>query len=82
MDKESRGKLWDSEFISCTIHPDRRCSRSGYVNRSDHHCGSCRVTYRRDGTQRPANKRYNSSEQRKWTGRSLRKLKKIKENHL
>lgn len=42
MDRESRAKKWDSEFIPCNKHPNRRCNRSTYVTRENMRCGSCK----------------------------------------
>lgn len=51
-----RAKRWESEFISCTNHPDRRCNRSRFVRRQERVCGSCHIR-KADGKKRSEGKR-------------------------
>ncbi len=43
-------------FVSCTKHPNRRCSRSLYVRSGSRRCRSCSCK-RTDGTIRPSRRR-------------------------
>ena len=76
-----RAEKWDSEFIFCKNHPERRCNRSDYVNRRHRRCASCKGR-RLSGVRIPSRIRWDSSEQRRWRDRSNRRALKIQENKI
>ena len=41
MTKEEREHLWQTTFIACKRHPDRRCNRAVFVNARQQKCCSC-----------------------------------------
>lgn len=41
MTKEKREHLWQTTFIACKRHPERRCKRSDFVNNRSRRCASC-----------------------------------------
>ena len=43
MTKEEREHLWQTTFIACRKHPERRCNRSDFVNNRSRRCASCVV---------------------------------------
>lgn len=49
--KNRRTVKWESIFIPCIHHPDRRCNRSNYVISARRKCGSCSST-RANGEKR------------------------------
>jgi hypothetical protein len=40
--KEERAAKWDSEFIPCKKHPERRCNKYSYVKCGAIRCGTCK----------------------------------------
>ena len=81
---ERRAERYDSEFIACIRHPERRCNRSDYISARHRRCATCKRT-RLNGTKIPAYERacrqrdYNRSMEKAlhW-GRSSRSLQGFK----
>jgi hypothetical protein len=67
---------WDTTFIPCRNHPERRCNRSAFVKRGVRLCGSCK------NNRTPAHRRYMHSEQRRWRTRSTRRWHRLRENRI
>ena len=44
MTKEEREHLWQTTFIACKRHPERRCNRSRFVRLGGKECSSCTST--------------------------------------
>jgi hypothetical protein len=53
--RQRRSDKWETSFISCYFHLDRRCNKSGYVCDGHRRCGRCK-NRRIDGTLRPSYK--------------------------
>jgi|GEM_PF-3454382 len=51
--KERRAKKWDSTFIPCKRHPERRCNRSAFVSSGHYRCARCK-SHRVSGEMRPS----------------------------
>jgi hypothetical protein len=54
--RKRREKKWQTEFIGCVKHPERRCNRSVYVSTSNRRCCSCHSRLS-DGIHKPGHKR-------------------------
>lgn len=54
--RPKRAARWDSEFIACTRHSERRVSRSWYVRKGRKVCASC-ASRNANGTLRPVMRR-------------------------
>ncbi len=44
--KQARTAKWDVGFITCTLHPDRRCNRSDFTHTGSRRCASCKAWHR------------------------------------
>jgi hypothetical protein len=64
--KEKRKKRWDSTFIFCIYHPDRRCNRSQYIRDGHRYCASCR--------DRLEDNSYRPQVRKKWAKKELRRI--------
>jgi hypothetical protein len=60
--KQRQALKWDSEFISCKNHPNRRCKRALYVFNRHRFCSSCSNHRSSDGSRKPAYQRHMSAE--------------------
>ena len=68
--EKRRAERWNTQFIPCKNHPERRCNRSAYVISRTTRCGSCwnrhtdgtphlpfsrrNLPFRKDGARRKA----------------------------
>lgn len=70
--KEEREHLWQTTFIPCNRHPERRCNRSDFVGTRIKRCGRCK-SFRIDGSPRPRTVRHNTKRGIHWSyKRSMR----------
>ena len=77
---EARAARWDSEFIPCSKHLDRRCLRSQFVYDRRRCCSRCHHPATKTGALLPSHRRYDASEQGRWIQRSSPRACKIKEH--
>jgi hypothetical protein len=81
-DLTTRKARWEAgERPRCKQHPDRIVNRSAWLKRGLLKCGSCKNRYA-SSERRPAQKRYDHSEQRRRRTRSTRLYHKIQENKI
>jgi len=76
--RKLRAKKWESCFIPCIKHADRRCNRSAYVCNAARKCASCRDRLK-DGTLRGrairAKNKWNYKQSMKLRGRLAGRLR-------
>jgi hypothetical protein len=81
-DWKTRKARWNAgERPRCKNHPDRIVNRSQWLKRGLLKCGSCKNRYA-SSERRPAQRRYDHSEQRRWRTLSRRRYLKIQENKI
>lgn len=90
---ERRAERYDSEFIACIRHPERRCNRSAYVRRNSKSCASCRNRHANGQLQEGYKRRHrlgtaryrqteNGKERHAWRERLRRNWQRIVETRI